>query len=231
MGKIEIIRDFKKMQSGLKDIVTGKVIIPCHYNMNLFTMVSDADELVNGIYVLKNKNLRKEVVFGIYFQNGDYLLPLFDCELTLYRYTDFNALFTHLFENKSHSSAIIFDNNGKFLTHARINKISEYNQDKIKELGILTDRERVYLIDGEFYTLDCNKYPFVNSEDSTYPFTRLKDRIFAKVESEFGEKAIDADSVMELDYKYDMVKDKMRGAYIKSDYLQTKYPKLKRKIK
>ena len=231
MSKVEIIRDYETMKSGIKDLETGKTIIPCHYQVNMFTMVSDVEELVEGIYILKNKNLRKDVILGVYFKNGDYLLPIFDCEMTLHRYTDFNVLFTHLFENKEHSSAIIFDNNGKFLTHAKIHKITEYNKEAIDELGILTDRENVYLIDGDFYTYDKIKYPFASQENNTYPFTKLREKIISKVDSDFGQKTIVADSIAELDYKSEIMEDKMKDTYNNSTYLRGKYPKLKVKIK
>ena len=227
MGKIEIVRDYKLLKSGLKDSGTGEMIIPCDYHINYFTMVTDVDKLIDGIYVLKNKKFNYEIVVGVYFKNSNYLYTLPDCQITLYHYTDFNALFIHDYNNHNYKSAILFDNEGKFITNARINQINEYDQRMIDELGILTDSDRVYLVNGELYEYTKEKYPLVNYSGNTYPFTRLKDRIISKVETEYGEKRVDADSIAELDYKQDLYNDKMEDAYNNSLYLQEKYPKVK----
>ena len=228
MSKVEIIRDFKTMKSGLKDKESGMIIIPCNYNINEFTMVSDVDSLILDIYILKNKNFNQEVNLGIYFKNGNYLLTLSDCSLTLYHYTDFNVLFTHDYNSKEYNGAVIFDNDGKFISYNRINKIVEYTKSMIKELGILTDKERVYLIDKEIYIFDKTKYPLGNK---TYPFVRLKDRIMGMVDSIYGERMIDADSIEEFDYKLDSNNDIMEMIYNSSPSLQSKYPKVKEKVK
>ncbi len=225
MAKVEIIRDYKKMQSGLIDKETGMIIIPCNYSLNEFTMVTDCDSLILDIYILKNKNFNQEENLGIYFKNGNYLLRINYCLLTLYHYLDFNVLFTHSYNNKEYNGAIIFDNFGKFISYNRISKIVLYNKDMIKELGILTDKDRVYLIDKEFYIFDKTKYPFGNK---TYPFIRLKDRIMGKVESEYGERMIDADSIEEFDYMLDNNYDLMKTIYLNSQDLQEKYPKVKK---
>ncbi len=228
MGKIEIVRDYKLLKSGLKDTGTGEMVIPCEYHINSFTMVTDVDKLIDGIYVLKNKNFNYEMVLGIYFKKNNYLYSLPDCQITLYHYSDFNALFTHDYNNHEYKSAILFDNEGKFITEARIHQITEYDKKMIDELGILTDSDRVYLVNGEFYEYTKAKYPLVNrARFNTYPFTRLKDRVMSKVETDYGEKAIDADSIAELDYKQELYADIMEETYNNSLYLQEKYPKVK----
>ena len=228
MAKIEIIRDYKIMKSGLKNSETGMIIIPCNYNINEFTMVTDCDSLILDIYILKNKKFNQEMILGIYFKNGNYLLRLNDCSLTLYHYLDFNVLFTHNYNSKDYNGAIIFDNLGKFISYNRIKRIVEYDKDMIKELGILTDKKRVFLIDGTFYEFDKTKYPFGNN---TYPFRRLKDRIMGKVESEYGEKMFEADSIAEFDYKLERGIEEMETVYNNSPSLQEKYPKVKEKVK
>ena len=49
MAKVEIIRDYKKMKSGLKDKESDMIIIPCNYNINEFTMVSDVENIILDI--------------------------------------------------------------------------------------------------------------------------------------------------------------------------------------
>ncbi len=229
MAKVEIIRDYKKMHSGLKDKESGNIIIPCNYNINEFTMVTDVESLILDIYLLKNKNFNQDINLGLYFKNGNYLMCIDDCLLTLYHYVDFNVLFTHAYGSKEYDGAIIFDNYGKFIAYKRISKISLYTKREIEELGILTDKERVYLIDGTFYEFDMTKYPLGNN--NTYPFRRLKDRVIGKVESEYGERMIEASSIAEFDYELENGEEVMKPVYENSPYLQKKYPMVKEKVK
>ncbi len=229
MAKVEIIRDYKKMHSGLKDKETGMIIIPCNYNLNEFTMVTDIEGLILDIYLLKNKNFNKDINLGLYFKNGNYLMNIKDCLLTLYHYLDFNVLFTHAYNSKEFDGAIIFDNSGKFIAYKRISNIVLYTKSMIEELGILTDKDRVYLVDGTFYEFDMTKYPLGSNKD--YPFRRLKDRVMGKVESEYGERMIDADSIEEFDYKLENGEEIMQTMYENSPYLQEKYPEVKEKVK
>ena len=227
--EVEIVRDYKNMRSGLKNKETGEMILPCAYHINEFTMVTDVTELVKGVYVLANNKFNHEEVLGVYFKENNHLHSVTAGSVTLYHYTDFNALFTHEYGSHEYKTAILFDNEGRFIKEINASKIAEYNKDKIQECGILTNSERVYLIDKEFYLYTKTHYPLANDNNDTYPFTRLKDRIIGGAQSEYGEMEISSDSTLEYDYNYDLALGYMEKLYEKSDCLQERFPKIKRK--
>ena len=227
--EVEIVRDYKNMRSGLKNKETKEMIIPCAYHIDEFTMVTDVMELVKGVYVLANNKFNHEIVLGVYFKANNHLHSVPECSVTLFHYTDFNALFTHEFGSHEYKSAILFDNFGNFLREIKASKIVEYNEDKIQEYGILTSEPRVYLIDKEFYLFTKTNYPLAEPTNNTYPFTRLKDRIRGVARNAYGEMEVSADSILEYEYNYEQSLSCMRKLYEKSACLQERFPSIKRK--